>query len=1285
MQDHKKNSPDISMDNNKAEQVALSEKISVLMIYQRRVQQQQSKEPQEANGKTLKSLNTLISQMNARLKALKEGNLGEQSSMPSAQYSFLAASTSRSAQTYRELAIPGDGNCLYSAVALYVGQDQQQLRNRVADELAKNPEEYKSLLELNKNKQILARDVAYIRDGSKKRADQAEIRALMKILQRPIILVSPGQNAQHRILEPSELLGEDKYWGKGAPIPVKYDGDARYNAIVLIEEQAYPPESSQSSKEVAGDGLNREQKREVLAVEQPADEIGKERKLPSQEQRRATIDQLKTLSQEYQTLLQEEQELHNEMKKSRGGLPKGSVGPQLAKIQNRLKEINEEFAHSDKKLKVYLVDSEVADMTHEHSLGISKFAAANGIIVIWRPINKEAARKLGRVVNPYKGKGLRTKGKSAEFDPIRGDIPVDAALSKVALTDPDNIEKFRAINKDAIEQGEKEYEEIKASVTVKNYKEINDRYIVCKIPKQLEINKPDGKSEQYELYYVPDDNSKKKVMWDQRANCPLFIIKDKTDPDRYFPYKVGSKPIEFDWTKPMTTRDLGGAPKVVEIMAYRQYKKVGNDQLIPYAAPITADYDELVSAPRKIFPFHQNISIPTTFQNILYQQLGKPEEKLDREELAADFIYSYEETLKKSHREKRFHSTMGNVTEEQLVAKTVMKFDTEGATNHGPEVNNPFPEKFVKGDYAVHLTDGSVMILHDEDAICNFINEQRREGFPLDANPKWGWDVNDNTGELSIPAIRRFDWYEIHKRIDNDREALKRKKEKLSLSKNEQNGIILSNAGEKILEAKSLADDWHTQLQWSGNAPPSGAKHLESLKELAILEKQYNMGEDIIKTQVAIEKWRLEPGIVYSRYINNYGGLPTETRAAQEFRERVITKIQEKDKNFRLAERQKFEVSLDQQEKVYKRYVGADSFLTSQRENLKRQREENGVQMVSNTTPSSNNEAKSAAPRSQPQHLGRSVPLVSSSSSLSSSTDEKETKNAPKIPSAVVSIPRFSEQPSSQFVSSSDGYNIYDSSLEEWGEPDASSSSLSGSTSSLPSSSSSNVSPIPPKSLPGAQRPTPLSNTPAECLALRQSGFIASLSKRGKPMDSKQFGEVSEHVAVLEYAAMLSFGGEELTILQAKRQSLEELLHKRSDFEKIRMQQFMSYTSEKHAIEVAIAESIKSRKPIASESKSFSQQLHDQAKHWGLTPKDAERLGNCFFDSFLDQLQNRQPDLLTEKNITTQADLRKIACYYIVEHWEEYRDFVEGDPNKFIEEMADKREWAENIIISALV
>ena len=83
--------------------------------------------------------------------------------------------------------IPGNGHCLYNAVAIYCELDQHILRNRVASGIRTNLDEYQGLINVleGDNGRSVNQYLADIEIG-KEWADNLEIAVLMKILDRPI-------------------------------------------------------------------------------------------------------------------------------------------------------------------------------------------------------------------------------------------------------------------------------------------------------------------------------------------------------------------------------------------------------------------------------------------------------------------------------------------------------------------------------------------------------------------------------------------------------------------------------------------------------------------------------------------------------------------------------------------------------------------------------------------------------------------------------------------------------------------------------------------------------------------------------------------------------------------------------------------------------------------------------------------------------------------------------------------------------------------------------------------
>ncbi|MBP6103863.1 MAG: hypothetical protein KA508_02165 [Gammaproteobacteria bacterium] len=118
--------------------------------------------------------------------------------------------------------VDGDGDCLYRAVALYLGEDVQFLRNMVAANLAHNIDAYRAFITLPQGRTI----EDYIADirNSNAWAGDLEISILVRLLGRPIISIGPdGQMVNRQVLE---LESEE-------PIFVYYNNVNHYDGLVL--------------------------------------------------------------------------------------------------------------------------------------------------------------------------------------------------------------------------------------------------------------------------------------------------------------------------------------------------------------------------------------------------------------------------------------------------------------------------------------------------------------------------------------------------------------------------------------------------------------------------------------------------------------------------------------------------------------------------------------------------------------------------------------------------------------------------------------------------------------------------------------------------------------------------------------------------------------------------------------------------------------------------------------------------------------------------------------------
>jgi hypothetical protein len=123
-----------------------------------------------------------------------------------------------------ELKIPGDGHCLYNAVAIHLGVTQEKLREEVANYIESHIEDLRDFLHtrLNQSPEDYIRG---IREG-REWAAHAEIEVLMRLFDRPIVAIGLDGRIQ-------DLSVLDR---RGEPIFVLYNGHNHFDAFLRTEE-----------------------------------------------------------------------------------------------------------------------------------------------------------------------------------------------------------------------------------------------------------------------------------------------------------------------------------------------------------------------------------------------------------------------------------------------------------------------------------------------------------------------------------------------------------------------------------------------------------------------------------------------------------------------------------------------------------------------------------------------------------------------------------------------------------------------------------------------------------------------------------------------------------------------------------------------------------------------------------------------------------------------------------------------------------------------------------------
>ena len=118
--------------------------------------------------------------------------------------------------------VPRDGHCLFHAVGLFLGQDHEQLRFTVADELEfRARAEWRVQMEAEQGS--VAAYVKKIRE-TEEWGDHLEVSVLQHIYKRPVIVIRPDQTLQ---------LPDPAILALGDPIFIFYNGHNHYDGFTL--------------------------------------------------------------------------------------------------------------------------------------------------------------------------------------------------------------------------------------------------------------------------------------------------------------------------------------------------------------------------------------------------------------------------------------------------------------------------------------------------------------------------------------------------------------------------------------------------------------------------------------------------------------------------------------------------------------------------------------------------------------------------------------------------------------------------------------------------------------------------------------------------------------------------------------------------------------------------------------------------------------------------------------------------------------------------------------------
>lgn len=550
---------------------------------------------------------------------------------------------------------------------------------------------------------------------------------------------------------------------------------------------------------------------------------------------------------------------------------------------------NKKIKFTDEEISFPVSQPELLGIASIHANLLSTLSKSNEYISIWRPVNPEASYKLQS--SSHTGKGLNIKAKSSEFSPLAGEVPFDVRLSKLYRKSRNEQQKYQAKTQDELQIAEAKYRSYQQKgINATNYEEINNELLMTTITK---ITK-----REHIVYFFEDIQGN---IFHDTSNPYLAIKKE----GKWLAYNTENKKYSAEINIPSAYK-----PREVKIIAYRNfvYDKLSNT-LQESIIPVTADYDELCSISRKHFPnslsdssevLHAPFLVKTLFQ------LAAAQDEEERLNHIVELVLQYEEFEAANAIDIQINPLqpyMGAVNDWQRDVKAYLQKETRGATNHGPEVNNPFPEPFTEGNYPFFLADGRSGLLHDERTICAFINQKRQEGYPLPVNPKWGWRV-DEAGDLYVPE-NKFDWRRVeeelsilHASVESLAENLTPMCQQLGIAATKENIKILTDAAQK-----STPEDKTRALKHLHDfiKPSNYLAIIEQYKKYCLRyikeQMRYEHDQTLYTIKLMLEKKRLEPSLIYAEYYDGFVNTESPEYQIMQTVQLVAKQRQAKNKN----------------------------------------------------------------------------------------------------------------------------------------------------------------------------------------------------------------------------------------------------------------------------------------------------------------------------------------------------------------------------------------------------
>lgn len=466
--------------------------------------------------------------------------------------------------------------------------------------------------------------------------------------------------------------------------------------------------------------------------------------------------------------------------------------PYLKELEGRLGKENIEMTPEGPQLSQGYIEylnykveqlSESTGILPEHIKELAISALSNDMVIGERPVNFLTKELLAR--DDTMGKPMTTKGKS---NPETGFIHVDQ-VHESKIKDPVIGAAFSKKVQDSIAAGEAVAIQL---TTEEGYPAFS-------------YTKEDGKTgyvyqKEKDGPYL-DHKTDDPIPLKEEDVRPTMVLADPVNHKKYVAdydpliygntiVKDDAGEVQFPSFKPLASDHYQQFEATYEAMQDMRFEKLQElhheiksmdiDDNHP-ARPILDDLVTLLESPKRMefLEYNSELDAETIEKHLIElqkehlqdrEQLGTIYEKLTELQSHKDpalediqnLANSAQRLIQDANNPGDIMKSVGVTSQEQEVISSALRTATDGATSHSAETANPVSyiaeiQENVRDGALIFGPDGYIHHLHypdnpimGEHALANVMNDYRKDGYAVNANPRWGWEMNED-GSFTVP------------------------------------------------------------------------------------------------------------------------------------------------------------------------------------------------------------------------------------------------------------------------------------------------------------------------------------------------------------------------------------------------------------------------------------------------------------------------------------------------------------------------------------------------------